>query len=337
MNKTNEVAVANIDLGNPQPDTLNNNQPGILYAANSSRFVEAFFQEALTTYALGWTDKDNLEGLLAFIAPDVPVGRRFEFAKATNAEAFLSETDDIRAIGSDFKRVEYTSAKAVDKTHNKGLTYRVDLDSFDEAAEPNWRQKIVGKLTKRILRNEVRRAFTLLDTAGASNSTAKVWASGATDKDPDVDVMGQIDLFGDTTGLNANRVLYGYTAWKNRLTGLGVQTTAAGFAGRNAQTTDQLKNILMVDGVFISRERYQSAAATKAKIVTAGSVYVFSAEDGLMVDDPSSFKRFVTPVGGQKVRVYEQQISAKLIDLTVEHYSNIVATYDTGVRRLTTT
>ena len=54
------------------------------------------------------------------------------------------------------------------------------------------------------------------------------------------------------------------------------------------------------------------------------------------MDDPSNTKRFWTPVeGGGKYRVYEQPISSKLTDLTVEHYSNVVVTSSAGLRTLT--
>jgi hypothetical protein len=56
------------------------------------------------------------------------------------------------------------------------------------------------------------------------------------------------------------------------------------------------------------------------------------------MDDPTNFKRFWTPVeGGGKYRVYEQPVSAKLVDLTVEHYSNVVTTSTVGLRKLTIT
>jgi hypothetical protein len=65
-------------------------------------------------------------------------------------------------------------------------------------------------------------------------------------------------------------------------------------------------------------------------------VLLFFGEDGLTMDDPSNTKRFWTPVeGGGKYRVYEQPVSSKLVDLTVEHYSNVVVTSSTGLRTLT--
>jgi len=38
------------------------------------------------------------------------------------------DADDVRSIGADFKRLEYRGTTLMDKTVNKGLTIRVDLD-----------------------------------------------------------------------------------------------------------------------------------------------------------------------------------------------------------------
>ena len=80
---------------------------------------------------MGWRDPNNIEATINVIAPPVPVGRRFEWKSADNAEEFLSEVvDDQRAIGSDFKRVEYTATDVSDKTINQGAdVYRQNLDN----------------------------------------------------------------------------------------------------------------------------------------------------------------------------------------------------------------
>jgi hypothetical protein len=56
-------------------------------------------------------------------------------------------------------------------------------------------------------------------------------------------------------------------------------------------------------------------------------------------EDPSHIKRFVSSFsaeqGGGFVRVYMQQISSKLVALTVEHYSKIIVTYSAGIRKWT--
>src|SRR5687768_2494222 len=77
---------------------------GQIYAANATLFNQTYLSQPLTAYAVGWRDNDQLVDLLNFIAPPVPTPRRFSFKKAVNAEAFLTESDDIRAINADFKR-----------------------------------------------------------------------------------------------------------------------------------------------------------------------------------------------------------------------------------------
>src|SRR5688500_17938759 len=79
------------------------NPAGQICLANEARFTSACASEALTAYSVGWTDQNNIEKTLDFLFPPVQVTRRFEFKKADNAESFLSEADDIRAIGADFK------------------------------------------------------------------------------------------------------------------------------------------------------------------------------------------------------------------------------------------
>lgn len=321
---------ANIDTMPMQNDRGDNNTPGVLYVANASRFTEGNFSEPLTTYGLGWNDEDDLEGLLSFIAPDVVVPRKFEFAKATNAEIFLSEADDIRGIGASFKRIDYTADKAVDITLNKGLTYRADRDNIDDGMEADWERRITARLINRLRRNDIRRAYVLLDAA--CTNVAKTWSDGSTDKDPDTDVDETIDLFGNGAGMEANRVLFGRTAWRYRRKCYGIQSTSAGF--NHARTPEELGNELGV-AVRVSRERYQNAATTKEKITTANIVNTFRAEANAMADDPSSIKRFVSNAGGSLIRVFREEIGLKFIDVTVEHYSKIVITSTLGLRKLT--
>ena len=55
-------------------------------------------------------------------------------------------------------------------------------------------------------------------------------------------------------------------------------------------------------------------------------------------DDATHAKRFWSAVeGGGKYRVYEQQVSSKIVDLTVEHYSNVLITSTVGLRKLSIT
>ncbi len=304
---------------------------GKIALANDTRLVESTFQEALTAFAVGYKDPSNIESMLEFVAPEVPVGsRRFEWKKATNAEEFYSETDDIRSIGSDFKRVEYRGTDVTDKTYNKGLMIRVDMDQV--LGTPNWRETYTARLLRRLQRNELRRAITLL-LASATN-TAYTWDTTAL-KDPDGDVMIRLEAGADLLGFALNRVLYGQTAWRKRALSHRAQTVAGGIASSNRMTPAEVAELLGVDEIRVSKERYASSATARTQIV-AGYVILFFAESGLGTEDPSNIKRFVSPVdGGGKYRVYEQQVSSKLIDITVEHYSNIVATSTTGLQKLT--
>jgi hypothetical protein len=296
------------------------NPAGQICLANEARFTSSYASEPLTNYATKTLD---------FLFPPVQVPRRFEFKSADNSEAFLSETDDVRAIGADFKHVEYKGTTALNKTINKGLTVRVDLDQV--AGMPNWRELYTARLLQRVLRNELRRAVTAI-TGGATNTT-KTWDT-TNGKDPDMDVVNEILAATDGGGVRPNRVMYGDGAWTKRLLSHRAQSTAGGY-GSAGFTFAELASWFGVDRVMTSRERYQNSATTKTKVLS-DMVILFYAEDGVTPDDPSNTKRFWTPVdGGGKYRVYEQPVSSKLVDLTVEHYSNVVVTSATGLRTLT--
>jgi hypothetical protein len=316
MNKNHIVDALLADQGGA-------NHPGEIYIANEARFTSATFSQPLTTFSVGWKDDQNILASLQFIAPEVVVGRRFEFKKSTNAEEFLSETDDVRAIGSSFKRVEYKGTTVNEKTLNKGLTIRLDKDEMIDGDE----ERAVLRLKTRLFRNDLRRAVAIL-LAIDSGGTNKTW--GSTGK-PDSDVMGAIISAGDSGGISPNRLLYGLAAWQLRYASYEQQATAGAFAALN-QTADQVAQKLGLSGGRVSSERYQSAASTKSKVVGSFAV-VFFGEDGVGKDDPSSVKRFVTPVGPEGARVYRDE-KDKFVDITVEHYSNLVGTSSVGTAKL---
>ncbi len=313
---------------NPTPILLphdDGNPPrGVVCAANEARFTSAHFSEPLTAYSVGWSDPSDLAGLLDFVAPPIPVGRRFEFKKADNAEAFLSETDDVRAIGAAFKRVEYTGTSVNEKTVNKGLTIRVD---HDDVVGDDWAERYTTLLMQRLLRNELRRALTALDAAATSSS--KTWDQTS---NPDADLRAALTDAADSSGVRPNRLLFGEAAWNLRAEAYDAQDV--GGALRLASLSPaELAAKLMLEGVRVAGARYQDAATTKAGIV-GSSVYAFYAQDGLTKDEPSNLKRFVTPAeGGGNFRVYLEEHS-KFTDLSVEHYSTIVATSTLGVAEL---
>ena len=302
------------------------NPRGVIVAANESRFASTFYSEPLTAYTVGWKDPENLENLLETLAPAVPVGRRFEYKLADNAQAFLSETDDVRAIGSAFKKVEYSGTSANEKTQNKGLTLCVDHD--DEVGD-GWREMYVGRLMQRLLRNEVRRATAQL-LAAATNAN-KTWNSSA---NPDGDLRAMRIAGADASGITGNTIVFGEAAWELRLDAYEAAANTSSYAGRAAaMTKEQLAAKLGGDRVEVVKARYQATASAKGNVL-GSYVLGYFAVPGVGKDDPSHVKRFVTPTAGGKFRVYVVE-HEKTTDITVEHYSNIVITTSTGVRKLT--
>lgn len=307
------------------------NAPGLICMANESRFNASFLSTPLTAYTLGWTSGEDLEAILEALAPECPTPRRFSYKKATNAEQFLGESDDsdIRAIGAEFKRVAYTGSEAEAKTYNKGLTVRLDLD--EESDDPMIEERQTAMLMKRLLRMEIRRAVALLDAAGVN--LASTWGS-ASPVDADMEIIGDLILAGDSSGVRPNRVVYGDNAWSKRMLTLRAGLTA-GCVANAGFTPEQLASFLQVDMVKVCKERVQATKTTKANLLGSNGVYMFNAQSGAGKDDPSNIKRFVTPMGGGKFKVYRQEVTSKLIDISVEHYSNIVCTSTLGIRKRT--
>lgn len=312
----------NIPLG--RDEGPNTNPVNLICAANEARFTSTHYSEPLTAYTLGWKDPENIDQLIQEIFPEVTVGRRFEFKSALNAEAFLSEADDIRAIGSPFKRIEYKGTTTNEKTHNKGLTVRCD---HDDELEDNWRERKTEMLLQRLLRNDLRRGIAVVDAA--ANNQARTFSSST---NPDSYVRTELKAATDITGIRPNVVLFGEAAWDLRLDAYELQDTP--YAGRAASMTiEQLATKYMVDKVRVIKARYQSTATAKA-VVVASLVYHYLAFPGATKDDPSNIKRFITPTESGRFRVYVQEYE-KFTDISVEHYSNIVATSTLGVRKIT--
>ncbi|MCX6994140.1 MAG: hypothetical protein NT011_13500 [Kiritimatiellaeota bacterium] len=315
-------------LSNVVPDypaDTRNNPRGVICLANEERFTAAFFSEPLSTYAIGWKDPENIQATLDGIAPPVEVPRRFEYKSAVNIEEFLSEVDDIRAIGSSFKKVEFTGTSVNQKTLNKGLTVTLDRDEL----VPGKEERTVIRLISRLNRNDLRRAVAAL-IASASN-TGKTW-DGTAGKDPDMDVKTDLETGATERGIGDNVIVYGATAWTKRLACLRAQNLA-GQARSSTLSQDELAGFLGVDRIVQSKERYQSTKTAKAEVVGA---YVLMYYASLLADqeDPSNIKQFWTPTESGRFRVYREE-HAKTIDISVEHYSNIVLPSTLGLRKFT--
>lgn len=304
------------------------NDPGTVCAANESRFIEATFSEPLTAFAVGYRDPGQLQELLDFIAPVVPTTRRFEYALATNAEEFQAETnnDDVRAIGGEFKQIEYTTHKSVGQTLNKGLTVKVDVDNVEDI--PNWEQIWTARIMRRLLRAEALRAYTTL--AALATGTPLIW-NGTAGQDPDQDIANLAIAYADSCGMNPTRVLYGIGAWNARRQAHRAQNTAGGFASAQMDIGEVATSVGVDDG-FVSRERYSTSASAKSRIIP-NSVLIYLANANQSPEDASNIKRFVSNTqGGTPFRVFRQQLNSKFVQITVEHYSNILATATLGVQ-----
>lgn len=329
-------------------DTLMRDGGDICFA-NASRFIESNFSVPLTTYATGWKDPNRLDVALEFVAPMVSVGRRFEFMQATNAEEFISEIDDVRGIGADFNRVEFTSSKVNSKTLNKGLTMRIDLDEVNDL--PNYQEIYTGRLMRRLLRNELRRAVNILVAAAQSNATpapdqnpqAVTWNT-TSGRDADMDLTDCVTRYFDGAGLGPTRCLFAHNAWNLRKRCLRNINVPGGYLNSNMSEAE-VAAFLGLDSVYVSKERMTTGTRltpTKTTVVGPVSgqgatypVVIYLAEAGQTPEDPSNIKRFVSAtVGGTPFRVYVAPYGSKFMDITVEHYSLTVATSTLGVQLL---
>lgn len=294
--------------------------------ANEGKFAASHYSEALTAFTTQWKDPENIAAMLDFIAPPIPVGRRFEFKRSVNAQAFYSESDDVRAIGSEFKRVRYDGESVNEKTLNKGLTIRVD---HDEIFGNDWQERNVQALMQRLLRNELRRAVAALNIVAKSDSENKVWDSSA---NPDADIREMLMSAADESGVRPNRLLFGEAAWDLRMNSLESQNSAVAFKS-GGMALSELAGKFLLDSCEVLSSRYQVSVAEKSSVL-GSEVFAFFAMNGIDKNDPSNLKRFFTPTeDGSVFRVYCDE-HAKYTDITVEHYSSIVATSDLGVRKI---
>lgn len=312
--------------------------------ANEERFTASYFSTPLTAYTVGWQDPEDLESLVEFVAPKVPVNRRFEYKLAINKEAFYSEIDDERAIGSDFSRVEYKGVTNYAKTLNRGLKYRIDLD--EEGAGIINEQLIVGRLLQRLRRNQWRRAVAALTALTAASTTpapvTKVWTNTGQVPAPQPveDLRTLIQTIQQNSGVYPNRLLGDLLSWNLIKKSYAPQLTAGAIAMYD-MTADDLATDLQLDGVMVAKAIYTSAVGTQANLNGTKSYVLPQIEIGFYgqsnpgLDDPSNLKRFCTPAGDGDFRVYRQQMGAKFVDISVEHYENILATATIGAGQLT--
>lgn len=315
----------------------------ILALSNEERFTASYFSTPLTAYTVGWTDPEDLESLVEFIAPKVPVNRRFEYKLAINKEAFYSEIEDERTIGGDFPQVEYKGQTNYSKTLNRGLKYRIDLD--EEGAGIINEQLIVGRLLQRCRRNQWRRAVSALTTFTGALTTpapvAKVWTNtGQTPApQPAEDIRTLIQTVQQAAGVWPNRLIMDLLSWNLIKKSYAAQLTAGAIAMYD-MTVDDLVADQQIEGAMVAKAIYTSAAGNQQNLIGTKSyiypqkVIAFYGQSNPGLDDPSTLKRFVTPAGDGDFRVYRQQVGAKFVDISVEYYENTLNTASVGAGEL---
>lgn len=301
-------------------------EPGVIALANESRFNAGTFSEGLTEYTVGFEDSENIQETLDYIAPAVPVGPRFEYKTGKDSKYFIAEINDKRAIGAEFKRLETSGETQTARTHNRGLTYRIDRDD-DLLAE----EQVVKMLQTAIFRGKLRRAFTVLLAIDAG--AGSVWDASS---QPDELMRAQVAASQLASGVFPNRGVVGLPAWNYRAAAYAPQENAGATAGYG-MSPEMVANGLGLDSMKLSRELFQVSGTAKNRILSS-NVLFFNGHDGLMKDDPSNVKQFFTPVdGGGRFAVHRQEVGVKFIDITVEHNDLIVSTSTKGVKRMNVT
>lgn len=295
----------------------NSNVPGLICAANESRFESGHYTEQLTGYTVGWKDPYGVDQIIERIFGGVLVSRKFSWKKAKNAQAYLSELDDERAIGGVFKRVEYDGETVDSRTKNHGLTVRIDHDETDDLEAE--KALAVERLMQRLARNRLRRGMALLD---AVKTNADIVFGP--DTNPDGLVRGRLNASRDITGLRPDTVVYSDAAWELRLD--AYETTDTPVAGRKADyTPEQLARYLRVRQVEVVSAVYQSTATAK-ELIMPNRIYAYPLMPGAGKDDPSAIKRFYSRSrGGAPYGVYEKEYE-KFTDISVENYERFVET-----------
>lgn len=309
-------------------------QPGVVHLANDSNFDAAFSSKSLTDFAGGFSDTEGQKDLHGFVVPSVPCSSQItEFKVANSIDDLRSEDDneDVRPLGDDFKRIEISQSNVTKKLQNRGLTIRLEVEAGES---PRRREVAVTQILGRLWRNDIRRAITAL--AGAATVTARSWDTEAL-KDPDQDLMDELQTAAAAMGVPINRILFGGAAWQKRYLCQGNKDTAAAISGR-LMSPEQLALVLRVEAVHVARERYAASAAASTKTEIVGSnVFLFNASSTPTPEDPSNIKRFYVDLDGKPYRVYEHQVGPHLVDISVEHYSEVVITNSLGIRKLSIT
>lgn len=301
--------------------------------ANEAQFNQDYYSSELTQFANTAQPNEDIEKALNFAAPTVFVARRFEYKKIADNDTFFSESDDIRTVGSSFKHIDFNGETIQAKTFNKGLTVRVDTDDI---AGGDWEARYVYALKNRLCLNEYRRTIkAFVETIKAAQKKAKkqlveskAWTGDKAQ--PDADIRNAILTARSDYGFSPNRLLFSEGAWYLRQDCYASQNNAGARIAAELPR-EALAEKLLVENVQLIKQVH---LGLQGKELEGDEIFVFYAQNGLLKDEPSAVKRFVTPFDdGHLFRVYVEP-HTKYTDITVEHYSNIVVTSGTNILQI---
>ena len=286
---------------------------------NTERFDAAFFSEPLTAYAQNYMIEGPTQAIMDKIAGKVYVPRRFEYRRYSSAAelasvpAMAANVEAIRALGSDFKTMSKSRDIQMDKTYNKGFAIRLDEDEM--SSDPQWEVNCVKKILRALTIADAYTISSLLYNDLSAYSVTPTWNGGA-GQDPDGDLMSMLAEAENACNLRPNYVLMGANVWAARIKTLRAQTSLLAVQSAN-QSVKQLSDWLQAEVIVTNRSEFPG---------TQGPILMgYSGSSGL--DDIATVRRFVTAAeGGVDYRAFKRQVSTKIWEVVVEHYSNIIMT-----------
>lgn len=294
------------------------------FAVNDSLMQLSAFSEGLTTFAVGRPMNADVEGELNFLAPGVPVPRRFAYRDFSGVRGVESETNNKWPLRGDVPLIVEIGDEVDAHTELYGLGVEIDEEELDESERDTWQQTWTARLQDRCRLNSLRRAAALV--IAASTNTNKTWGSSA---DPDQDVRAKVIALQQATAITPNKVFYGATASSLRVGSFRAQNTA----GSNASalfSPQQLASFLRVQAVRDSSAVYTDGSSTVNAII-GSKVIMLRSNDSVSREDDSICKRFWTSLkGGTEFAVYLFQIGERKWRLSVGHRELVKITGNTA-------
>lgn len=187
-------------------------------------------------------------------------------------------------------------------------------------------------LKNRLIRAELIRFMTLLDAAAVNR--AVTWDA---DSNPDGDIRGMAKSTRTESGMGATHLLLGDAAQQARQDAYEAAGRANHAMANHADyTMEELARYASIRKAIIDNGIHQLKKGA-AKVDRLGlAAYTYNADPGMIMDDPSNFKRAWNPTqySGSKwaVAIKEGTVTT---EITVFHESKIIVPIVAGINKLT--